>query len=260
MPWAGPEEASCTVWVRGLRGTDEVTRTSLTVVHAVYGSTGIDLDCDGVIDIPLESDDDGDGYTASEGDCDDLDPTVAPDAPEEVNGWDDDCDGWIDDGTPVVDDDGDEYREVDGDCDDSDPDVWPGQRESFDGIDDDCDGRIDDVDDTGADSDSPVDTGVGSDSEGETADTDRDDSAADSDEVVRETDVVAETDAALETDPPLSDPTGVDAPHAAPSACGCSQGAQRPGFIWIILMVFVLGRRAGASGRRERPRRHSPGL
>src|SRR3989338_5119219 len=41
-------------------------------------------------------DDDGDGYTELEGDCNDHDPSVYPDAAEVCNGIDDDCDGDID--------------------------------------------------------------------------------------------------------------------------------------------------------------------
>jgi len=41
-------------------------------------------------------DDDRDGYTEAEGDCDDGDPLVHPGAEERCNAFDDDCDGWPD--------------------------------------------------------------------------------------------------------------------------------------------------------------------
>ncbi len=77
----------------------------------------IDDDCDGAVDEEAGSvwyrDDDGDGYGAEaitsciqpEGtfadngaDCDDSDPLVFPGADEAENGYDDDCDGRVDEG------------------------------------------------------------------------------------------------------------------------------------------------------------------
>ena len=99
------------------------------------------------------SDDDLDGYSESEGDCDDADSSVHPGATEYANEVDDDCDGEIDEGTLTVDDDGDGYAEADGDCDDGDIDSYPGALEVCDGADNDCDTTVDDgtacVDDDG---------------------------------------------------------------------------------------------------------------
>ncbi|MFN7145726.1 MAG: MopE-related protein, partial [Myxococcota bacterium] len=99
------------------------------------------------------SDDDRDGYTEDDGDCDDADPSVRPGAPEYANGVDDDCDGAVDEGTTNVDDDADGFTEGDGDCDDGDPDTWPGALEVCDEVDNDCDLAVDDgtscVDDDG---------------------------------------------------------------------------------------------------------------
>ena len=43
---------------------------------------------------------DGDGFTAEDGDCNDLDATVHPGAPEACDDMDNDCDGEIDEGCP----------------------------------------------------------------------------------------------------------------------------------------------------------------
>jgi hypothetical protein len=50
----------------------------------------------------LATDDDLDGFTENQGDCDDLNALAYPGAPETVNGVDDDCDGAIDEMDPVT--------------------------------------------------------------------------------------------------------------------------------------------------------------
>ena len=103
---------------------------------------------------------DQDGFTSLE-DCDDLNNTVWPGAPEICNGVDDDCDGTVDNASGAywyVDADGDRYGDPDTaqaacdveglvsvgtDCDDQDAAVHPGASEWCNEVDDDCDGETD---------------------------------------------------------------------------------------------------------------------
>jgi len=98
-------------------------------------------------------DDDLDGFSEDDGDCDDTDSDVYPGAEEMENGDDDDCDDIVDEGTDAYDDDLDGFTENDDDCDDGDADVFPGATEECNGIDDDCDTTVDEdtvcVDDDG---------------------------------------------------------------------------------------------------------------
>jgi len=147
----------------------------------------IDNDCDLSVDEDaldatlwyLDSDGDGAGgslltelgcsapssYVDNSGDCDDLDPTVGPNAPELCNSADDDCDGQVDEGAPsapiwYLDNDGDGfggtwltqqacampfgYAPDSSDCDDTDATALPGGTEICDGADNDCNGAADD--------------------------------------------------------------------------------------------------------------------
>jgi len=107
-------------------------------------------------------DNDDDGWTPVEGDCDDDDPDVHPEADELCNDLDDDCDGVVDNDlveTWYVDDDGDGFGDPDQpvetcdpdetlssddtDCDDTDPTAFPGADESCNDLDDDCDALVD---------------------------------------------------------------------------------------------------------------------
>ncbi len=112
----------------------------------------------------LDVDNDGDGYSENDGDCDDADPDKYPGAPELCNDEDDDCDGLVpadesedldgdgaigcedcDDADPamnLVDGDFDGWSTCTGDCDDTTSTVSPGAMETCNGVDDDCDGNI----------------------------------------------------------------------------------------------------------------------
>ncbi len=112
----------------------------------------------------LLTDDDHDGYSESEGDCDDANPSRYPGATESCDGVDNDCDGLVDEdgGGPITypDADGDGYGDaanpsdacvppatnnaLGGDCDDTRASIHPDAVETCDGVDQDCNGVIDD--------------------------------------------------------------------------------------------------------------------
>ncbi len=103
------------------------------------------------------------GYVSDSSDCNDANNHIHPDADEVCNGFDDNCNGQVDEGVKSVffldadnDDYGDPsmqseptcaaglgYVENNGDCDDHKAFVHPGATETCNLIDDDCDGDID---------------------------------------------------------------------------------------------------------------------
>jgi len=84
------------------------------------------------------ADDDEDGFSPADGDCDDGDETVYPGAEELCDGQDNDCDGQTAD--DEVDDDYDGWLVCGGDCNDLDETIYPGAEELCDDLDTDCDG------------------------------------------------------------------------------------------------------------------------
>ena len=130
---------------------------------------GVDNDCDGYELDTNNVDNDRDGHCEGSDfslctsevqikgifDCDDGDPTRAPDKDEIQDGIDNDCDGIIDNDNVAgeFDNDGDGYCSnpltcelasglQPGDCDDFDSSVHPGASEQCNGRDDNCDGLI----------------------------------------------------------------------------------------------------------------------
>ncbi|MBK9337657.1 MAG: T9SS type A sorting domain-containing protein [Lewinellaceae bacterium] len=110
-------------------------------------------------------DEDQDGVYSFE-DCDDLDPTVYPGAPELCDGLDNDCNGLTDESpvfTYFLDSDSDGFGDAataldtclttpppgfvtnNLDCNDADAMLNPGIAETCDGLDNDCNGLVDDI-------------------------------------------------------------------------------------------------------------------
>ncbi|WP_258104542.1 putative metal-binding motif-containing protein [Marinoscillum sp. MHG1-6] len=122
----------------GYVGLDDCDNTDPTINIGAIDICGdlIDNDCDGVVDNGVDMDEDG--YTTCDGDCDDMDASIYPGAPDPIDGRDTNCDGL--DGTDA---DGDGYTS-DLDCDDTNADIYPGNMEICDGLDNDCSGFADD--------------------------------------------------------------------------------------------------------------------
>ncbi len=123
----------------------------------------------------VPQDQDGDGYSLLDGDCDDDNPLVSPGAEEVCDQQDNDCSGVVDDlpststdpqaVSVYLDQDNDGYggrtakdylgKVCEGadlpryqttdftDCDDEDRSIHPGATELCDGVDNDCDRTID---------------------------------------------------------------------------------------------------------------------
>ncbi|MDP2304412.1 MAG: MopE-related protein [Pseudomonadota bacterium] len=140
--------------------TDESTATDAA-------SWYIDADVDGYGDASgvATSCEQPTGFVAEDTDCNDTDASVYPNAVESCDGFDEDCDGAVDNDAAdassfYADSDGDTYGDAavdvaacdapagyvadDTDCDDGRAFVYPGAAETCDGTDEDCDGAVDD--------------------------------------------------------------------------------------------------------------------
>ena len=163
--------------------------SSLALVFAT-ACAGADDKTDGTTGTPDEwdeigTDEDGDGVTIGDGDCDDTDPAVQPGRTETCNGIDDNCNDVIDEGTS--DSDGD------GTCDALDVEECDGLDNDGDGVvddgfgDSDGDGEADcveaeDCDGVDNDGDGEIDEGYDADFDGATQCGDTDGEGADCDE------------------------------------------------------------------------------
>lgn len=108
-----------------------------------YFPDGQDNDCDQQIDeSTCDTDDDQDGQSELEGDCNDSDATIFEGAVELCDELDQDCDGDPSNGFDLDNDGFDDANlcpaGVDLDCNDEDANVYPGAPEQCNGLDDDC--------------------------------------------------------------------------------------------------------------------------
>lgn len=104
---------------------------------------GLDDNCNGLADDGLDMD--NDGVSVCDYDCNDLNPSIYPGAPELINNVDDDCDGYFDENAPGGDWDKDGVK-YPTDCDDMNAAVKPGNSEIVGNlIDDNCNGQIDEI-------------------------------------------------------------------------------------------------------------------
>jgi hypothetical protein len=150
------------------------TRILLLIIILVGCIDSIHLDLnkpisDAILDSADEMlmDQDGDGITIGQGDCDDSDPTISPLLMEEpYDGVDNDCnpetldDDLDQDGYPLAEDcndldadvyslcptdeDGDGFSPEDGDCNDHDPNIYPDHPDdNCDNLDNNCNREFD---------------------------------------------------------------------------------------------------------------------
>jgi len=163
-------------------------------------------------------DEDLDGSLLCEGDCDDTEVTVYPEAPELCDGLDNDCDTIVDEDTDI-DLDGDGQTACEGDCAPEDPLRFLGNAEICDDeIDNDCDGAVD-----------------GADGECDTGD---DDDLADDDDSTGDDDSASDDDSA--DDDAVSDDDASSAPEPEAPGCECSlHDTGGIGHAWFSVLALL---------------------
>ena len=131
----------CTTCHTGSKGDPTDAKTA----YKAGGSTLTDFFCPAD---PTPVDVDGDGFTVDEGDCNDSNPDINPDATDiPNNGIDENCDGADSIDTSILDSDNDGFTPAEGDCNDTNAAINPGAVENCnDQIDNNCNGLVDDAD------------------------------------------------------------------------------------------------------------------
>ena len=120
---------------------DTLTPGNHTLTLTVTDERDLSDDCVAFVYVDPCLDEDNDGFTTCEGDCEDHSADAYPGGVEQPDGLDNDCNGVRDEGTILYDDDGDGFSELDGDCDDQNPHFHPGVTDiPDDGVDQDCSG------------------------------------------------------------------------------------------------------------------------
>ena len=121
---------------------NENSTTTVTVYQREAGTRLDKIELESINATPPVSDDDGDGFTVAQGDCNDDSASQHPGATEVCgDGIDQDCSGSDTVCAEDIDNDGDGYTENQGDCNDANSGIRPGMNEICgDGIDQDCNG------------------------------------------------------------------------------------------------------------------------
>jgi hypothetical protein len=143
--WADNPEANYGLMINSDNSASADSYRFFAASEAADAGTRPRLEIKYTIPEPLDPgavDNDGDGYTPDQGDCNDSDPSIYPGAAEICgDGIDQNCDGTDEICPEDMDQDGDGYTPSQGDCNDNDASVYPGAEEICgDGIDQDCDG------------------------------------------------------------------------------------------------------------------------
>ena len=124
------------------------SKSETTEARDAYAAGNLEYFCPAPVD-PNAIDDDGDGYSENQGDCNDAVFSINPGVAEVLyNGIDENCNGMADD---VVDADSDGFNS-NVDCNDNNASINPGAAEVlYNGIDENCNGMTDDVVDADSD-------------------------------------------------------------------------------------------------------------